>query len=122
MAIGKFHGVMMPTTPTGSRVISTSTPGRTDGTISPARRRRFAGEELEDLAGAGRLADALGQGLAFLARQQLAELFLAREDLVADALAQNVVALQRGPSATRPGTPPSPRRSRASRRRRGRRA
>ena len=31
IAIGKFHGVMMPTTPTGSRVISMFTPGRTDG-------------------------------------------------------------------------------------------
>ena len=39
MAIGKFQGVMMPTTPTGSRVISTPTPGRTDGTSSPVSRR-----------------------------------------------------------------------------------
>ena len=38
MAIGKFHGVMMPTTPTASRVISTPTPGRTLGTSSPDRR------------------------------------------------------------------------------------
>ncbi len=39
MAIGKFHGVMMPTTPTGSRVTSTSRPGRVEATFSPARRR-----------------------------------------------------------------------------------
>ena len=38
MAMGKFHGVMMPTTPTASRVISTPTPGRTLGTVSPDRR------------------------------------------------------------------------------------
>ena len=38
MAMGKFHGVMMPTTPTASRVISTPTPGRTDGTLSPVSR------------------------------------------------------------------------------------
>ena len=38
IAIGKFHGVIMPTTPTGSRVISTSMPGRTDGTSSPCAR------------------------------------------------------------------------------------
>ena len=38
MAIGKFHGVMMPTTPTASRVISTPTPGRTLGTVSPVSR------------------------------------------------------------------------------------
>ena len=35
IATGKFQGVMSPTTPTGSRVISTVTPGRTEGTISP---------------------------------------------------------------------------------------
>ena len=38
MAIGKFHGVMMPTTPTGSRVSSTSMPGRVDGSFSPDSR------------------------------------------------------------------------------------
>jgi hypothetical protein len=38
MAAGKFQGEMIPTTPTGSRVISTSIPGRTEGTSSPARR------------------------------------------------------------------------------------
>src|SRR4051812_28437219 len=38
IAIGKFHGVIRPTTPIGSRVISTSTPGRTDGTFSPESR------------------------------------------------------------------------------------
>ncbi len=39
MAIGKFQGVMSPTTPIGSRVTSTSTPGRTDAIFSPAMRR-----------------------------------------------------------------------------------
>ena len=38
MASGKFHGVMAATTPTGSRVISTSMPGRTESPFSPARR------------------------------------------------------------------------------------
>src|SRR5215831_12374004 len=33
IAIGKFHGVMKPTTPTGSRVMSTSTSGRTDASF-----------------------------------------------------------------------------------------
>ncbi len=36
--MGKFHGVMMPITPIGSRVISTSTPGRTEAPRSPASR------------------------------------------------------------------------------------
>src|SRR5579864_3088860 len=39
MAIGKFQGVIRPTTPTGSRVTSTSTPGRTEGSFSPGGRR-----------------------------------------------------------------------------------
>ena len=58
----------------------------------------LAGEEGEDLAGAGGLADAFRQGLAFLARQQAAELVLAGEDLVGGLL-QDFVALLRGGAA-----------------------
>ena len=47
MAIGKFHGVMMPMTPTGSRVISTRIPGRTEGSISPASRRTSPAKNLK---------------------------------------------------------------------------
>ena len=56
------------------------------------RAQRFAREELEDVAGARGFADAFGLGLAFLAREQGAQLFLAREDLVAD-LVEDVGAL-----------------------------
>src|ERR1700722_12217381 len=35
IAMGKFHGVRMPTTPTGSRVTSTSIDGRMDLSESP---------------------------------------------------------------------------------------
>jgi hypothetical protein len=89
---------MMPTTPIGSRVTSTSTPGRTD---APAHRapQHFAGEELENVAGAGHFADPFRQRLAFFAREQLAELVLARDDLVAD-LVEHVRArlhVERGP-------------------------
>ena len=91
MAMGKFQGVIRPTTPTGSRVISTSTPGARRQLLA-GQAQAFAGEELEDLAGARDLADALGQGLALLAGQQAAELVLAGDDLVADAL-EDVVAL-----------------------------
>jgi hypothetical protein len=38
IAIGKFHGVMTPTTPSGSRSTSTSTPGRTLRMCSPGMR------------------------------------------------------------------------------------
>ncbi len=47
IAIGKFHGVMMPMTPTGSRVISTPIPGRTEGTSSPASRRHSPAKNLK---------------------------------------------------------------------------
>ena len=81
IAIGKFHGVISPTTPIGSRVISTSTPGRTDGSFSPGEAQRFAGEELEDVPGADGFADALRQRLAFFAREQPADFVLARQDV-----------------------------------------
>jgi hypothetical protein len=42
LATGKFQGVIRPITPTGSRVISTLTPERTEGTISPLRRTTCA--------------------------------------------------------------------------------
>ena len=47
IAIGKFHGVMMPITPTGSRVISTRIPGRTEGSISPASRNASPAKNLK---------------------------------------------------------------------------
>ncbi len=102
IAIGKFHGVMRPMTPSGSRVISTSTPGRTDGSFLAGEAQRLAGEELEDVAGAHRLADAFGQRLAFLAREEPPELVLAREDLVAGAI-EDVRALLDVAAAPRPG-------------------
>ena len=44
----------------------------------------FAGEVLEDVAGAGDFADGFGKSLAFFPRQQRAELFAAGEDFQAD--------------------------------------
>ena len=97
---------MMPTTPIGSRVISTSTPGRTDGSFSPPDAQRLAGEELEDLAGARRLADAFGQGLALLARQQLARARPCARGSRCRCASSDVGALLRRRPRTRPGTPP----------------
>jgi hypothetical protein len=37
--IGKFHGIMMATTPTGSHVMTTSMPGLTLDALSPETRR-----------------------------------------------------------------------------------
>ena len=47
MAMGKFQGVISPTTPMGSRVISTPMPGRTEGRVSPARRRHSPAKNLK---------------------------------------------------------------------------
>ena len=60
--------------------------------------QRFAGKELEDVAGACHLADGLGQGLAFLAREQVAQFGLARQDLGAGGV-EDVEALLRGGQA-----------------------
>ena len=67
IAIGKFHGVISPKTPSGSRYVSTATPGRVESTVTPCRRKRFSREELEDARSAHDLAFAFGKGLAFLA-------------------------------------------------------
>ena len=50
----------------------------------PGLAQAFAGEELEDIARAGDLADGFGQGLALLARQQRAQLLASGEDFQPD--------------------------------------
>ena len=101
IASGKFHGVIAATTPSGSRVTSTSMPGRAESIFSPVTRTRFAGEELEDRAGARGLADAVGQRLALLAREQPAELVLARQDFGAGAVEDVEPLLRRRPRPLR---------------------
>ncbi len=86
---------MRPMTPSGSRVISTSTPGPHGRELLARDADDLAREEPEDLPGARRLADALRQRLAFLARQQRAEFVLAREDLGSDPV-EDVRALLDG--------------------------
>jgi len=60
--------------------------------LLPCETHAFRGEEQEDLPGANGLADAFGERLAFLAREQAAKVVLASENLVADLL-QDVVPL-----------------------------
>ncbi|MCY1323921.1 hypothetical protein D9M69_93570 [compost metagenome] len=81
--------------------------GDLDADIGSRRRQHFArqsqafaGEEVEDLAGTHRLADAFDKRLAFLARQQPSELVLAGKDLVG-GLPQDRVALE--DAGARPG-------------------
>src|SRR6266568_6348944 len=99
MAIGKFHGVIRPTTPTGSRVISTSILGHR-GELLAGNPQRLPGKEDKDLSGANDLTDPLGQNLALLAGEQPAELLLAGQDLVGDLLERFVAYLGAG---VRPG-------------------
>ena len=47
IAAGKFQGVITPTTPTGSRVISQSIAGRTDATFSPGMRSASPAKNLK---------------------------------------------------------------------------
>ena len=91
---------MMPTTPSGSRVTSMSTFGPHAREFLARNPQRFASEEVEDLAGPGRLADPFRQRLALLAREQAPELLAAGEDLGRN-LEQDVVALLR--RGARPG-------------------
>ncbi len=91
---------MMPTTPSGSRVTSMSMFGLTLANFSPGIRKRFACEEVEDLAGPGRLADAFRKGLAFFARKQATEFLAAGENFGRGAQKNVVPLLRRRP---RPG-------------------
>ena len=47
IASGKFHGVIAATTPTGSRVISTSMPGRVESIFSPPGRSASPAKNLK---------------------------------------------------------------------------
>ena len=71
---------MMPTTPTGSRVTSMSTFGRTRGEFLAGNSQGLAGEEVEDLAGPHDFADGFGQRLALFASEQAAEFVAPRQD------------------------------------------
>ena len=86
IASGKFHGVIAADD--AERLAGDldfdARPRRVD--LLAAEPHRFAGEELEDRAGAAGLADAVGERLALLAREQSSELLLAREDLGAGAI------------------------------------
>jgi hypothetical protein len=57
--------------------------------------QRLAGEEIENLTGPGHLSDTFGAGLAFLARQKLAKLFLARHDFIGNFLQRIMTLLRR---------------------------
>ena len=81
MAIGKFQGVIIPTTPTGIRVVHASLSCISDGTTSPHGDAALTGDEGGHVDGLLHLAAALDADLARLAAHQLGQLGLAgRED------------------------------------------
>ena len=86
VAMGKFHGEITATTPSGSRVTSTSTPARVESGGIAENAQRLGGEIGEKLSGAIDLAHPLGQGLAFLAGEQFAKLLRARHQFPADGV------------------------------------
>ena len=61
----------------------------------------LTGEKRENLPGAGCLADAFRQSLAFFARQQLAQFILTRQNLVRRLLQNLVTLLRRGARPSR---------------------
>ena len=61
--MGKFHGQMRPTTPTASRVIVTSTLGRTDATCVPSMRKASCAKNLKICAARVVSAMPLAKGL-----------------------------------------------------------
>ncbi len=77
MAIGKFQGVMANHADRLPRDLDADAGPHTRHDF-PRKAQCFAREEIEYLGGANGLADSLGQGLAFLARQIAADLILAR--------------------------------------------
>ena len=73
IAIGKFHGVISPKTPTGFAIGLDVDRGPRGLQRLPVAAQRLAGEIFEDSRGAHDLAGALGERLALLAGQQGAE-------------------------------------------------
>ena len=86
VAIGKFQGEITATTPSGSRVTSTSTPARVESACLAENSQRLGGEISEKLSGAIDLANAFRERLALLPGEQLAEFLRARHQFPADGV------------------------------------
>ena len=77
IAIGKFHGVMQPTTPKGWRMVIAHLSRNSLGTVSPKARRPCSGDELAHVDCFLDVAASLGEHLAHLAGHQARKVFLA---------------------------------------------
>ena len=83
MATGKFHGVIIPTTPTGIRVVHASFEPSSDGTVSPHGAAALAGDEAGHVDGLLHVAARLDADLAALPAHELGQLGLAGREHVA---------------------------------------
>ena len=84
MATGKFHGVIIPTTPTGIRVVHASFEPSSDGTVSPHGAAALPGDEAGHVDGLLHVAAGLEPDLPALPAHQLGQLGLAGSEHVAD--------------------------------------
>ena len=80
MATGKFHGVIIPTTPTGGGSSRPSCWRSSDGTVWPSGAAALAGDEAAHVDGLLHVAARLDQHLARLAADEVGQLGLARGD------------------------------------------
>ena len=94
MAIGKFHGVIRPTTPSGRRRVWINTRSRSDGNVLAAQPRAFAADVAQDVDRAPDFAARFGQRLALLARHLARDLVGPRLEDVRGAV-EDLAALRR---------------------------
>ena len=76
MALGKFHGVMAATTPTGCLMTTMRPLGQGDGNGFAIDALGFLGEEFDEGGAIGDFAARFGQGLALLGGHDLGQVFL----------------------------------------------
>ena len=85
IATGKFHGVIIPTTPIGCRVVHAILLDSSEATTLAERGAALAGDEATHVDGFLHVAARLDEHLAGLARDELGELALAVGDDVGSA-------------------------------------
>ena len=81
---GKLNGLMMPTTPSGTRLEWTSTPVEASSRVAALEQVGDAARELDDLEAAGDLAQRVGVHLAVLGGDDRGELVLAAVEQLAE--------------------------------------
>ena len=107
IAIGKFHGVMQPTTPIGCLMTTMRLSRACDGNGVAVDALGFLAEPFEERRGVGHFAARLGERLALLERHQPGEVLLVGHHQVEPAAQDGGALFRRSARATRE-TPPRP--------------